>query len=143
MLLILRRLKCDEKEPGLQTTALALAGYIHGFANPSPQPRRGPVSIGCFSELVKRTDASAGRQMALWRGERQVRATSIGRHCRCSWSCCCCRFVAVITADAVRRRAGRTPALQQPTASTQLNSTENYGRRCLTPLGPHRHYILS
>ena len=27
--------------------------------------------------------------------------------------------------------------------STQLNSTENYGRRCLTPLSPHRNYILS
>ena len=26
---------------------------------------------------------------------------------------------------------------------TQLNSTENYGRRCLTPLSPHRNYILS
>jgi len=25
----------------------------------------------------------------------------------------------------------------------QLNSTENYGRRCLTPLSPHRNYILS
>jgi len=24
-----------------------------------------------------------------------------------------------------------------------LNSTENYGRRCLTPLSPHRNYILS
>jgi len=24
-----------------------------------------------------------------------------------------------------------------------LNSTENYGRRCLTPLRPHRNYILS
>ena len=24
---------------------------------------------------------------------------------------------------------------------TQLNSTENYGRRCLTPLSPHRNYI--
>jgi len=23
------------------------------------------------------------------------------------------------------------------------NSTENYGRRCLTPLSPHHHYILS
>ena len=29
------------------------------------------------------------------------------------------------------------------TNSTQLNSTENYGRRCLTPLSPHRNYILS
>jgi len=27
--------------------------------------------------------------------------------------------------------------------STQLNSTENYGRRYLTPLSPHRNYILS
>jgi len=27
--------------------------------------------------------------------------------------------------------------------TTQLNSTENYGRRCLTPLSPHRNYILS
>jgi len=27
--------------------------------------------------------------------------------------------------------------------STLLNSTENYGRRCLTPLSPHRNYILS
>jgi len=27
--------------------------------------------------------------------------------------------------------------------STQLNSTENYGRRCLTPLSLHRNYILS
>jgi len=27
--------------------------------------------------------------------------------------------------------------------STQLNSTENYGRRCLTPLSPHHNYILS
>jgi len=26
---------------------------------------------------------------------------------------------------------------------TQLNSTEKYGRRCLTPLSPHRNYILS
>ena len=26
---------------------------------------------------------------------------------------------------------------------TQLNSTENYGRMCLTPLSPHRNYILS
>jgi len=26
---------------------------------------------------------------------------------------------------------------------SQLNSTENYGRRCLTPLSPHRNYILS
>ena len=26
---------------------------------------------------------------------------------------------------------------------TQLNSTEDYGRRCLTPLSPHRNYILS
>jgi len=25
----------------------------------------------------------------------------------------------------------------------KLNSTENYGRRCLTPLSPHRNYILS
>ena len=31
-------------------------------------------------------------------------------------------------------------ATRQP---TQLNSTENYGRRCLTPLSPHRNYILS
>jgi len=23
------------------------------------------------------------------------------------------------------------------------NSTENYGRRCLTPLSPHHYYILS
>ena len=30
-----------------------------------------------------------------------------------------------------------------PDNSTQLNSTENYGRRCLTPLSPHRNYILS
>jgi len=29
------------------------------------------------------------------------------------------------------------------THSGQLNSTENYGRRCLTPLSPHRNYILS
>ena len=29
------------------------------------------------------------------------------------------------------------------TLLTQLNSTENYGRRCLTPLSPHRNYILS
>ena len=28
-------------------------------------------------------------------------------------------------------------------ALTQLNSTENYGRRCLTPLSPHHNYILS
>jgi len=27
--------------------------------------------------------------------------------------------------------------------TAQLNSTENYGRRCLTPLSPHRNYILS
>ena len=27
--------------------------------------------------------------------------------------------------------------------STQLNSRENYGRRCLTPLSPHHNYILS
>ena len=27
-------------------------------------------------------------------------------------------------------------------APTQLNSTENYGRRCLTPLSPHRNYII-
>jgi len=27
--------------------------------------------------------------------------------------------------------------------ATQLNATENYGRRCLTPLSPHRNYILS
>ena len=26
--------------------------------------------------------------------------------------------------------------------ATQLNSTENYGRRCLTPLSPHRNYTL-
>jgi len=26
---------------------------------------------------------------------------------------------------------------------SQLNSTENYGRRCLTPPSPHRNYILS
>jgi len=26
------------------------------------------------------------------------------------------------------------------TAITQLHSTENYGRRCLTPLSPHRNY---
>ena len=40
-----------------------------------------------------------------------------------------------------------TPALDvfstQSLNSTQLNSTENYGRRCLTPLSPHRNYILS
>jgi len=30
-----------------------------------------------------------------------------------------------------------------PSTTTQLNSTENYGRRCLTPLSPHRNYILS
>jgi len=28
-------------------------------------------------------------------------------------------------------------------STQQLNSTENYGRRCLTPLSPHRNYILS
>jgi len=27
--------------------------------------------------------------------------------------------------------------------TTHLNSTENYGRRCLTPLSPHHYYILS
>jgi len=32
---------------------------------------------------------------------------------------------------------------QNLNTTTQLNSTENYGRRCLTPLSPHRNYILS
>jgi len=31
----------------------------------------------------------------------------------------------------------------QNTIMFWLNSTENYGRRCLTPLSPHRNYILS
>ena len=35
------------------------------------------------------------------------------------------------------------PFLSVHLNSTQLNSTENYGRRCLTPLSPHRNYILS
>ena len=30
-----------------------------------------------------------------------------------------------------------------PLNSIQLNSTENYGRSCLTPLSPHRHCILA
>jgi len=33
--------------------------------------------------------------------------------------------------------------MKKITYSTQLNSTENYGRGCLTPLSPHRNYILS
>ena len=32
---------------------------------------------------------------------------------------------------------------KRPDWTAQLNSTENYGRRCLTPLSPHRNYILS
>jgi len=28
-------------------------------------------------------------------------------------------------------------------ARTQLNSTENLGRRCLTPLSPYHYYLLS
>jgi len=31
----------------------------------------------------------------------------------------------------------------QRSGLAQLNSTENYGRRCLAPLSPHRNYILS
>jgi len=31
----------------------------------------------------------------------------------------------------------------RPNISTQLNSTENYERRCLTPLSPHCNNILS
>ena len=34
-------------------------------------------------------------------------------------------------------------SLDAQLALTQLNSTENYGRRCLTPLSQHRNYILS
>ena len=36
-----------------------------------------------------------------------------------------------------------SPRLWNQLNSTQLNSTENYGRRCLTPLSPHRNYVLS
>jgi len=36
------------------------------------------------------------------------------------------------------------PCSRQITTPTshQLNSAENYGRRCLTPLSPHHHYIV-
>jgi len=34
-------------------------------------------------------------------------------------------------------------ALLPTVVISQLNSTENYGRRCLTPLSPHHHYTLS
>ena len=43
---------------------------------------------------------------------------------------------------ATRRTANRVQVMSAD-ASTQLNSTENYGRRCLTPLTPHHNYILS
>jgi len=43
---------------------------------------------------------------------------------------------------ATRRTANRIQVMSAD-ASTQLNSTENYGRRCLTPLTPHHNYILS
>ena len=50
--------------------------------------------------------------------------------------------------DELVRRSHSDQRLQNVAAaavlnSTQLNSTDNYGRRCLTPLSPHRNYILS
>ena len=40
-------------------------------------------------------------------------------------------------------KQGLCQVTNSDSSSTQLNSTENYGRRCLTPLSPHRNYILS
>ena len=41
------------------------------------------------------------------------------------------------------RRAGPSATADTRVYSTQLNSTENYGRKCLTPLSPHHNYIQS
>jgi len=41
------------------------------------------------------------------------------------------------------RRAGPSATAGTRVYSTQLNSTENYGRKCLTPLSPHHIYIQS
>ena len=58
----------------------------------------------------------------------------------------------VFAVDSVSGRSGaEVTALKRAIASAKqavcqvrrLNSTENYGRGCLTPLSPHRNYILS
>jgi len=45
--------------------------------------------------------------------------------------------------DVSRRASTRVRRPRRALRGPQLNSTENYGRRCLTPLSPHRNYILS
>ena len=61
----------------------------------------------------------------------------------------CGGFAAVCPAATRYRPIAARPALSSKgercrvVNSTQLNSTQNYGRRCLTPLSPHRNCILS
>jgi len=81
------------------------------------------VEIYSKQEQVKRTVASVSRDVFLL----EIRC-SFGAHRPT------CEMIIMLS---------MLSWLQAGMYTTQLNSTENYGRRCLTPLSPHRNYILS